>query len=312
MTNRFPAPVGPECFRGNVNTWECDEMGHMNVRFYVVKGEEAASIFLSELGVAPSFLAKMGLRQQTVDYHVRFLAEMHPGAGVYGHAAVVEATPEQIRIFVDLRHAIGGHPAATLNLAIKLKDVDERFVPWPEDVLTRAREHLLAEIPPHGQPKSLHLDPSTADASRARTEELGLHQINLGVVHSDQCDGSGEMKGEWFMGRVSDGIGNLIRTFNPNRGKKGSNVGGAALEYRIIIHRRPKAGDILAVRSGLAGIGAKTFRMGHWMIDMVTGEAVATMEASAASFDLTERKIIPIDDEKRAEMEQHIVKGLVV
>ena len=312
MTKTIPSTLGPECYRGNVNTWECDEMGHMNVRFYVVKGEEAAQVFLSHLGAAPVTLADQGLRAQTVDYHVRFLAEMHPGAGVYAHVAALEVTPEALRLFVDLRHAIGGHVAATLNLIVRLKDDAGDFVPWPEELLARAQEHIIAELPAYGQPRSLHLEPSSAVASRARTEEMGLHQISLGLVKSDQCDSFGEMRGEWFMGRVSDGIGNLIRTFNPNRGTKGSNVGGAALEYRIIIHKRPREGDIVAVRSGLAGIAAKTFRMGHWMIDMVTGEAFATMEASAASLDLTARKIIPIDEERRTEMEQHIVEGLVV
>ena len=28
-------PGGLEVWRGGVNTWECDEMGHLNVRFYV-------------------------------------------------------------------------------------------------------------------------------------------------------------------------------------------------------------------------------------------------------------------------------------
>jgi len=312
MTKSFPVPQGPECYRGNVNTWECDEMGHMNVRFYVVKGEEAATILLAKLGASPAALKAKGLRAQVMDYHVRFLAEMHPGSGVFGHAAVTKASSEELRLFIDLRHAIGGHPAATLNLTVKLEDDQGSFVPWPEDVLTAVDEFMLGDIPAHGAPLSLHLNPSAGQGSLDRAKDLGLHQINLGVVRIDQCDGQGDMRGEWFMGRVSDGIGNLIRTFMPDRGKKNSNTGGAALEYRIIIHKRPREGDIVAVHSGLAGIANKTFRMGHWLLDMVSGEALATMEASAASFDLTERKIIPITETRRAEMEKYLIEGLVV
>ena len=35
-----------EVLRSGVNTWECDQMGHMNVRFYVAKMMEG----LAELG----------------------------------------------------------------------------------------------------------------------------------------------------------------------------------------------------------------------------------------------------------------------
>ena len=31
-----------DTFRGSVNTWECDEVGHMNVQFYVARASDAA------------------------------------------------------------------------------------------------------------------------------------------------------------------------------------------------------------------------------------------------------------------------------
>ncbi len=310
MAKDFPAALGIEVYRGNVNTWECDEMGHMNVRFYVAKCEEAIAILLAELGLPPAELKRQRLRALAMDYHVRFLAELHAGAGVYACGTVLEAEEKRLRLFIDLRHGISHVPAASFNVVIEVQDDTDEIIAWPDKVLEEAAVHEIAELPAFAVPRSLSLGPSAADGTRAASEELGLHQINLGVVSRDQCDVTGEMKAEWFMGRVSDGIGNLIRTFNPARGQKDSNVGGAALEYRVIIRKRPRPGDILAVRSGLAEVGEKTIRMCHWMIDMVSGEAVATMEAAAASFDIKERKIIPNDAERRAHMEPHIVKGL--
>ena len=35
-----------EVYRGSINTWECDEMGHMNVRFYVAKMMEGLAAFV--------------------------------------------------------------------------------------------------------------------------------------------------------------------------------------------------------------------------------------------------------------------------
>ncbi len=31
-----------DTFRGTVNTWECDDVGHMNVQFYVARASDAA------------------------------------------------------------------------------------------------------------------------------------------------------------------------------------------------------------------------------------------------------------------------------
>jgi acyl-CoA thioester hydrolase len=309
MAKDFPPPQGIEAYRGNVNTWECDEMGHMNVRFYVAKAEEAIVVLLARMGYSPAELTRQNLRALSMDYHVRFLAELHPGAGVYAHAGILEARGDYLRVFVDLRHGIGHRPAATFNVLVQLQDDTDEFRSWPPGVIA-ATQDFMVDLPDFAAPKSLDLEPSRADASLTRSEELGLHQINLGIVHRDQCDLTGEMKAEWFMGRVSDGIGNLIRTFNPERGEKGSKVGGAALEYRIIIRRRPRPGDILAIRSGLASVADKTFTMCHWMIDMETGDAVATMAAAAASFDIEKRKIIPITDERKALMQKHLVEGL--
>jgi acyl-CoA thioester hydrolase len=311
MAKEYPAPQGIETYRGNVNTWECDEMGHMNVRFYLAKAEEAIIILLAEMGYSPAELTRQNLRALSMDYHVRFLTELHPGAGVYATAGIIEARSDHLRIFVDLRHAQGHMPAATFNVIVQLQDDTDRFMSWPPGIIAKA-EQFAVELPPFATPRSLDLEPSQATATKEQSEKLNLHQINLGIVHRDQCDLTGEMKAEWFMGRVSDGIGNLIRTFNPERGQKNSNVGGAALEYRIIIRKRPRPGDILAVRSGLAAVGDKTITMCHWMIDMESGEAVATMAAAAASLDIKERKIIPNSDERKKAMQPHLVEGLTI
>ena len=63
MAKDYPAATGLEVYRGNVNTWECDEMGHMNVRFYVAKCEEAIAILLAELGLSPAEQRRQRVRE---------------------------------------------------------------------------------------------------------------------------------------------------------------------------------------------------------------------------------------------------------
>ena len=73
-------------WRGIANAWECDELGHLNVRFYLAKLDEALGVFCEDIGMyeayAPGASAIVKPRTMTV----RFLAEARPGAPLEIHA----------------------------------------------------------------------------------------------------------------------------------------------------------------------------------------------------------------------------------
>ena len=46
---------GTEIWVGGVNTWECDEMGHLNVRHWVAKSMEALAGLAAALGMPDAF-----------------------------------------------------------------------------------------------------------------------------------------------------------------------------------------------------------------------------------------------------------------
>ena len=173
--------------------------------------------------------------------------------------------------------------------------------------------HNPVEIPPHGQPRGLTLHPPREPApTLAEAGELGMIATYQGVVRPSECDSHGEMLPRYFMARVSDAIPNLlVQTSGRNRGD-GGNTGGAALEYRFLYRQRPRAGDVVAVRSGLRAIGAKTYIWAHWLFDVETGQAIATSEAVAVAMDMTTRKAIALPDELRARLEPLMIEGLTV
>ncbi|MDE3117066.1 MAG: thioesterase family protein, partial [Pseudomonadota bacterium] len=143
-------------------------------------------------------------------------------------------------------------------------------------------------------------------------EAMKLTPTYRGVVRPWECDEDGEMLPRFFMARVSDAIPNLlVQTSGHNRGA-GGNQGGAALEYRFVYRKRPRAGDIVTVMSGLKAVGAKTYIWAHWLFDGETGEALASAEAVAVAMDLTTRKAIALPDEFRARLETLVVEGLTV
>ena len=80
-------PSGPiEVWRGGVNTWECDRMGHMNVRFYVARAMEGLAGAAAALGMGVAFTAHAAATLIVREHHIRFLREAriasrlnHPG-----------------------------------------------------------------------------------------------------------------------------------------------------------------------------------------------------------------------------------------
>ena len=130
--------------------------------------------------------------------------------------------------------------------------------PGPLEGAIRARaEALCVQVPENAAPRSIGLQPIETQASLARADELGLVRTGLRVIDAQDCDAFGRMRTEAFMHRLSDGIPHFFAGRRPGTGEPDRKVGGAALEYRLIHHAWPRAGDRLELRSGSAGGDAR-------------------------------------------------------
>ncbi|MDX5365767.1 MAG: thioesterase, partial [Alphaproteobacteria bacterium] len=68
-----------DTFRGTVNTWECDEVGHMNVQFYVARASDAAFYLRHALGLSPSHVKVERRAMVAIEEHIRFHRELRAG-----------------------------------------------------------------------------------------------------------------------------------------------------------------------------------------------------------------------------------------
>jgi acyl-CoA thioester hydrolase len=310
-----PLP-GVEIWRGGVNTWDCDEMGHMNVRHYVVRAQEGLIGMAAELGLPHAFSPHANATLLVKEQHIRFLREAHAGAPLYMLGGVIEMSETEARILQLLIHPASGELAATFQTTVvHATPRDGQPFPWPKVARERA-EALKVEVPERAQARSIDLSPFTPTASLARADALGLSRIGLGGLLPSDCDVFGRMRTEQFIGRVSDGIGTFIHPFRDvvveHADHKPQRMGGAVLEYRIVHLAWPRAGDRIEIRSGLLGTDARTMRVVHWMLDPATGEPWGTSEAVAITFDLDARKVVPVTDAARAALSAHEVKGLAL
>lgn len=315
MTTAEPLP-GVEIWRGGVNTWDCDEMGHMNVRHYVVRAQEGLVGMAAELGLPHAFSPHANATLLVKEHHIRFLREAHAGAPLYMLGGVIEMGESEAKILQLLIHPASGELAATFQTTVVHTTPREgQPFPWPQVARDRA-EALKVEIPEKARARSIDLSPFTPTAGLARATELNLTRIGLGGLLPSDCDVYGRMRAEQFIGRVSDGIGAFIHPFRDvvveHADQKPTRFGGAVLEYRIAYLAWPRAGDRVDIRSGLIGTDARTMRMAHWMLDPATGQAWGTSEAVAITFDLDARKVVPVTDAARAALGANEVVGLAL
>lgn len=298
-----------EVWRGGVASWECDQMGHLNVGFYVGKSLEALAGLAAELGMPAAFAPAAESTLVVREQHIRFLREARPGTPLTMTGGVVDIGETEARLLLLMRHPSGELAASFQTVVAHVTPRDGRAFSWPERVRARAKS-LAVEVPDGAAPRSIGLEPVETQASLARADALGLKRTGLGVVLAGDCDAFGRMRTDGFMHRLSDAVPHVFAGRRPGNAEGEGKIGGAALEYRLIHHAWPRAGDRLELRSGSAGGDARFRRLVHWLLDPETGRPWGSAQAIAVSFDLETRKIIALDGEELARVEADAVPGL--
>ena len=305
-----------EVWRGGVNTWDLDDMGHMNVRFYVARAMEGLVGVAAALGLPNAFRPNAHTTLLVKEQHIRFMREARSRAPLHMTAGVIEMDECEARLLLMMIHSNTGEPAAAFQTVVVHADVDdERPLPWPAHSRALA-EAIKTTVPERAAPRSLSLAPVVSRASLAEADRMNLIKLSAGAFGPAECDALGRMRAEQFIGRVSDGIPRLSAAFRGTVAEEAltpvARVGGAVLEYRIVHLAWPRIGDRFEVRSGVAGVDHRAQRMVHWMLDPSSGRAWGTSEAVAISLDLDAPKIIDITPEAREAIAQRITPGLAL
>ena len=306
-----------EVYRGNANTWECDENGHLNVRNYTAKVNEGLGVLTLRLGLGLGVLEGMGARLVLKDQHIRYLREFHPGAAILGRAGVLSVDAQSVRLYCELVNFHSDTPSATYNTVFELQDLESGEAMTLPDAFVATASEQLVELPKHAQPRSIDLGVPSIAAGKGYTlddaEKMGLNEIGLGQIGVRDCDEYGILRSENYMGRISDAVVHFSRFMRPvDTGKERSltKYGGAVLEYRLCYHKALELGDLVVVRSALKHVGDKANTLAHWVFNGTTGELACSTEAVAITLDLKERKVVSIPDDRRAHLETLVVPGV--
>lgn len=304
----LPAPL----YVGSANQWECDDGGHLNIRFHFERLSIGLMHFAQALEMARAFSPDANATLLPLDIHARFHKEARPPAPLFMHGAVVAIGSDHASLCCDMRHEDG---ALATTFVAKVAHAEARTLKrfsWSARTQAAAA-NLTRDLPDYAAPRSIDLTRApAAEASIARAKELGAARVGMTAVLPEHCDAFGRLRLDQMIGRVSDSAPNLQSGWRKAAATMGIQAAGAVVEARVAIRKMPRAGDLIDIHSGVAETQGKVRRLVHWLCDPVSGDAWATMEVIALVFDVATRKTIAPNAEAQAMIDQLAAPGMTI
>lgn len=125
--------------RGVVYPWECDHMGHMNVRWYAAKFDEACWQLLASLGLTRERFVRDGAGMAAVEQRIEYKRELYAGDAVTVRSTVVEVKEKTIRMRHEMTNDVTAEVAAVTEIiGVHLGVTTRRSRCLPIDVRERA------------------------------------------------------------------------------------------------------------------------------------------------------------------------------
>jgi acyl-CoA thioester hydrolase len=266
-----PPSRGRLTYRGAVDAWECDQMGHMNIQFYAQRFDLSEQVALDGAwhGVGCDLL--MREKPNPLRERWTFHNELRAGAPIEITMSTLEPVdPEVLRVRHTLTKVDDGVLAATADIDYEVSEAEQQpqRAPWqstqPSVPVDKNRVRLR------------HCGRSPISDGDVRDARLRRQKL-VAMLNHASCHAGLER------GRQRDLEGRLI-------------VGSATLDMEISVHGHVLAGMLLDVRSMLTRKSGKLVDARHVVIDAGTDTPLYSVTATHVFFDARTRKAIEIPE----------------
>jgi acyl-CoA thioester hydrolase len=101
-------------YRGTVQLWHCDHMGHMNVMHYVGKFDEATWNLAALMGMTTQYFRSRQRGMAALDQRIAYKREAVPGDTITIRSALLEVKPKIVRFVHEMTRTHDGLHLATM------------------------------------------------------------------------------------------------------------------------------------------------------------------------------------------------------
>jgi len=278
---------------GECSAWECDELGHMNMRHYVHKTDEARRGLIIRLGLTTAFHSGVASTVRCRDLHIKYQGEARPGNPLRIDSAVIELGESTARLCHIMTHRDGRIAATIVESVEHVYLPEDKVFPWPKRVRDAAPD-FTAELPVPAKARNVESTKPFTGMNLSALEKAGAKVIGTGVFGASELDLTNRVTMGSFFGRTTSSIA-WFRECWPEFEDPSYQAGGmsaALLEMRAVIHRYPGQGDAYAYLPAMTSANSYTRQFVHNIVDPVSGDSWVSMQASGCKFDLNTRKLV--------------------
>jgi acyl-CoA thioester hydrolase len=135
-------------YRGSIYPWHCDQMGHMNVMWYVGKFDEATWQLFAAVGLTRMRLQQEQIGLVAVEQHIEYRRELLAGDVISIRSVMQEVREKSFRLVHEMANEVTQELAARTVLTGVCIDINvrkSRLLP------TDIRERILTMFPSGAQ-----------------------------------------------------------------------------------------------------------------------------------------------------------------
>lgn len=270
------------CYRGSVEAWEMDHMGHMNVQFYLEKASHAVKVFFLKNDLVQEAKFHSSKTFTLKGSHIRFLKEQKAGNPLYIEVGLNALSKTSFGLTVIMKEQLTNSPAASFIFTYKI--VDGKDKNQTHMCLEQAHQKFNFTVPDYAMPRGLTLPKNGITASVKHANKLKMKETFLGIASSQYV----YMGPSNYMAIISNAVPSILAEALSKVDI--SQYGGAALEYIFSYQSFAKTGTLLSIRSGLERLEGKTFTWIHWIFNAKTGALICEARALVIAINLKKRK----------------------
>jgi len=289
--------------RSFVNTWNIDEMGHMNVQFYVAGFTNALAHLADALGHGIAEARDAGAVLTAHSDQIVYAREMRLAVNFDVDSRIIDVRPDRLIVQHRMINIDADELAASCLSEVVLRDVaSDQDRPLPQHIIDAAEQMREAPDEAALPRKQGELD-ETIPHTLATADALHMPETGRNVVQADMLDAFGRMQPRYSMGSYSDAASNMWRNAGLLENPEDTGIGGAVVQTKMIYRSHARLGQTFVIRGGFWQAGSASVTSAQWLLDARTGEPITTATTVAVMFDTTARKSCPLTEDDRQKFE---------
>lgn len=132
-------------YRGVTYPWQCDQIGHMNITWYVSKFDEANWNLFASIGITPSYLRDGKFGVAGVQQNITYKRELMAGDVIEIRTRILEIREKVIRFVHEMSNVETSELSALCEItAVHMDRNTRKSCPFP-DAVRKAAEKRLAK-----------------------------------------------------------------------------------------------------------------------------------------------------------------------